>query len=134
MSLKARSDTAFRDLLERFLGHYREHLFNPHWGEQVQATPDNKLMVRMVFQGLDASTARADWSDFLAAVEASVGEFEVVEPPQVLAIPARQFWNPDVLETAAPGLVARDPRPGAPRGNWWWRGDGEQAGATWHGY
>ena len=34
------------DLIERFIGFYRERLFNPHWGEQVTFRPDNTLWHR----------------------------------------------------------------------------------------
>jgi FAD/FMN-containing dehydrogenase len=133
LEVRARTDTAFRRLLERFLAHYRKFLFNPHWGEQVQASPDNRLAVRMVFQGLSEQEARAAWRAFLDAVAADAA-LDVVQPARFLSVPARHFWDADYLEKTAPNLVVRDDRPHAPPGNWWWHGDGEQAGATWHGF
>ena len=35
-TIKAESDDAYRGLLREFVSFYREHLFNDHWGEQVQ--------------------------------------------------------------------------------------------------
>ena len=35
MTVKATSDAAFRRLIGRILGFYRDSLFNPHWGEQI---------------------------------------------------------------------------------------------------
>ena len=37
--IKAQSDAAFQKLIARFIGFYHEHLFNPHWGEQVRFRP-----------------------------------------------------------------------------------------------
>jgi len=50
-TVQARSDTAYRELIERFIAFYRERLFDPQWGEQVTFRPDNTLGVAMVFQG-----------------------------------------------------------------------------------
>lgn len=134
MTVQASSDTAFRALLDRFLAHYREYLFNPHWGEQVRATHDNKLVIDMVFQGLSEPQARVAWRELVAFVDADPKSFKATRPLHVIAISAQHFWDADYLEKGIPGVVARDDRPGASPANWWWRGDGEQAAATWHGY
>ena len=134
LDVRARSDAAFRELLERFLAHYRRSLFNPHWGEQVQASPDNRLVVRMVFQGLSESQARAAWQGFLDTVAADPTSFEIVRPAQFLTVPARHFWDAAYLDKIVPGLVMHDDRPHASPGSWWWHGDSEQAGAMWHGF
>ncbi len=134
LDVRAHTNAAFRALLERFLAHYRKALFNPHWGEQVQALPDNRLVVRMVFQGLSEQDARDAWGDFLDFVASDPASFEISRPAQFLSVPARHFWDAAYLEKAAPGLVVHDGRPQAPAGNWWWHGDSEQAGAMWHGF
>src|SRR5215813_5521391 len=51
-TITAGSDAAFRSLIERFVDLYAVALFNPHWGEQVALRRDNRLDIRMVFQGL----------------------------------------------------------------------------------
>ena len=35
-AVHAKSDAAYRALIQRFLAFYRERLLNPHWGEQAQ--------------------------------------------------------------------------------------------------
>ena len=35
-TIKAKSDTAFRDLTARIIGFYHDRLFNRHWGEQIR--------------------------------------------------------------------------------------------------
>jgi FAD/FMN-containing dehydrogenase len=132
-SIKASSDAAFRDLIAAFVAHYAAHLLNPHWGEQVRAQPDNRLEVQMVFQGLDAPTARAAWKDLADFVKADPKAYRAADP-EVLALPARHFWNPAVLGKYAPGVIKLSDRPGARPGDYWWSGDGEQVGAFWHAY
>jgi FAD/FMN-containing dehydrogenase len=65
LALGARTDEAFRRLLARFVDLYATSLCNPHWGEQVRARPDNRLEVRMTFQGLTKDEARAAWTPLI---------------------------------------------------------------------
>ena len=67
LTLHARSDEAYRRLLARFVDLYANSLFNPHWGEQASAGPDNRLSISMVFQGLkpDAGEGRLEAPDRL---------------------------------------------------------------------
>jgi FAD/FMN-containing dehydrogenase len=132
-TVQAKSDAAFRQLIERFLQHYEAHLFNPHWGEQVRATPDNQLIVEMVFQGLDVDAAKAAWSDLAAFVAASPEAFQAPEPA-VIALPARHFWDEAFFTRYAPAAITKDDRPDGRANAFWWAGDGEQAGAFWSGY
>ncbi|MGH1557289.1 FAD-binding protein [Caulobacter segnis] len=76
-TIQATSDQAFRDLIACFVQTYAAHLLNPHWGEQVRATPDNQLVVSMVFQGLDALAARAAWADLVAFVQVHPKDYQV---------------------------------------------------------
>ena len=132
-TVQATSDAAFRQLIERFLRHYEANLLNPHWGEQVRATPDNQLVVQMVFQGLELDAAKAAWSD-LAAFVASQPEAYHAPEPAVVALPARHFWNEAFFTRYAPDAITKDDRPGRRPGAFWWAGDGEQAGAFWSAY
>lgn len=133
-SIQAASDTAFRDLLARFLAQYESNLFNPHWGEQVRATSDNRLSVQMVFQGLTQEAAEAAWRGLTDFVAGRPADYQVVEPFQAVAVPARHFWDKAFFVKYAPSAISPADQPGARPGDYWWAGDGEQAGAIWHGY
>jgi FAD/FMN-containing dehydrogenase len=133
-AVRAASDTGFQELLRRFLDCYAANLFNPHWGEQARATPDNRLVVEMVFQGLDQETARSAWQGFARFVEAHAAEYTIIQPLLVLALPARHFWDGAFFRAHAPSAISQDDRPGAAEGDFWWKGDGDQAGASWYGY
>ena len=134
LTLRARSNEAFRRLLARFVDLYATNLFNPHWGEQARAGPDNLLEVVMVFQGLsknEVSTAFKPLIDFASANQA---DYEGENSLSVQAAPARYFWNGWVLRLFAPSAVNFDSRSGASWTDFWWRGDGGQVGAFWHAY
>jgi len=128
-TIKAKSDDAFRRLLARFIDEYATNLFNPHWGEQVRASRGNQLTIEMVFQA-----ARAAWQGLSAFVAAHPEDYEIVEPLLVFALPARHFWDQAFLSRYAPGVISSDNRPGARPTDFWWAGDGDQAGTFWHGY
>jgi len=134
LTVRARSDEAFRRLLARFVDLYATNLFNPHWGEQVRATQDNRLVVSMVFQGLTTSQARAVWQPLLDFAEAAKADYVVQEPLNVIAAPARMFWDADMLRRFAPGVITPDARPDARPKAFWWTGDGEQVGVFWSAY
>jgi FAD/FMN-containing dehydrogenase len=133
-TIRARSDAAFRRLLARFVDLYATRLLNPHWGEQVGAAPDNHLEVKMLFQGLTEDEARAAWKPLIEFASANKADYEGQDSVQVVALPARWFWNPAVYRLAAPSAIALDPRPGAPPTDFLWAGNIGEAGAFWHAY
>ena len=134
LTLHARSDEAYRRLLARFVDHYATRLFNPHWGEQVRAGPDNRLVVSMVFQGLTQAEAQAAWRPLVDFAQAAPADYEVQAPLSATAAPARMFWNADMLQRFAPGAIVPDRRAGAAPQAYWWTGDGEQVGVFWSAY
>lgn len=127
VTVVSKSDAAYRRLLARFVDFYRENLFNPHWGETVHFAPKNRFRVSMDFQGLDRDRAEAVWKPFIDFVNASPGDYRVTSPMQVVALPARDIWNPEVLRKI-PGAVVADSRPDAPMDNIVWTGDADQSG------
>jgi len=134
LSLHARSDQAYRRLLERFVELYATRLFNPHWGEQVSARPNNRLEVSMVFQGLTRDEARAAWKPLIDFADTNAADYEGQNSLIVAAVPARFFWNAGLYRLLAPSAVHFDGRPGASPADFWWAGNSDEAGAFWHAY
>ncbi len=126
--IKAHSDPAFNRLIARFIDCYREHLFNPHWGEQVSVWPDNTFEISMVSQGLDEAQVTEAWRTFVDWVKEFPGDFTWESAFYSGADSARGWW--DVAEN--PSLI-RDMREGVPGGRGWWQGDQQQVGAFLHG-
>ena len=131
MTIQATSDQAYRRLIGLTLGHFRDRLMNPHWGEQLVFTRGNGLRIAMLFQGLGEDEARAAWQPFIDALRAASVDFRLVAPPSILALPARRLWDPGFLRQL-PGVVVGDQRPGAPPGNIIWSGDEGQVGQVVH--
>jgi FAD/FMN-containing dehydrogenase len=133
-AIQASSEAAFRRLIGQFVTFYADALFNRHWGESVTFRPDNIMELHMVFQGLNQRQAEAVWRPFLSFVAASPHDFTLAPAPRMLAIPARKFWDPTLLNAAAPGLLVTDNRPGASADNVFYAGDQHEAGQFISGY
>ena len=132
--LQAKSDNAFRLLLDRFVALYAEKLCNPHWGEQASARPGNRLGISMMFQGLSKSEAQSAWQELIDFVAAHPAEYQADAAMLVAALPARRLWNGAFLRDHVPSAIAWDTRPGVSPGQWWWASNGAEAAAFWHGY
>lgn len=133
-TIKAHSEAAFRELIAQAIGFYREHLFNPHWGEQVRFEPNNVLDIGMVFQGLSQQQAEDAWQPFLEWVADRPQDFAFERPVQVVALPAQRLWDTDFLKANAPELIVADDHPGVPESSFFWAGDQGQAGWFLHGF
>jgi hypothetical protein len=131
-TLHTRSDEAYRRLLAHFIGLYATGLFNPKWGEQVRARPDNRFEVSMMFQGLTQEDARAAWQPLIDFVNANAADYEGQDSFTALAFPARSYWDAEFFRRLAPSAVTFDGRAGASPTDFCWRGDSGQAGAFWH--
>jgi FAD/FMN-containing dehydrogenase len=131
-TIRASSDAAFRRLIGRIVDFYSTALFNPRWGEQIVVRPGNVLMIAMVFHGLDQAQADAAWRPFFDWLAASPQDF-TRDGPQILAAPARRFWDPAFLRSL-PRLVLPDDRPGASDANLFWASNREEAGQVLHAY
>jgi len=129
--IKASSDEAFRRLIVRFIAHYGQSLFNPHWGESVEIGRDKTLRLSMVCQGLDTDQAKATWRPFLDWVAAAPSDFTLADGVYIGTSPARDWWKSQVEGNDS---MIQDDRAGAPAAHAWWRGDSEQVSAYLHGY
>jgi FAD/FMN-containing dehydrogenase len=87
----------------------------------------------MVFQGLTQDEARQTWRPLLEFAKAHPDDYEGQDTFIVLALPARAFWNADVLKLA-PGVIVADARPDAAPGDYWWSGNSDEVGVFWHAY
>ena len=133
-TIQAKSDTAFRDLLHEFIDFYRDHLFNPHWGETVSCRGTNELAITMVFQGLAKSEVEALWNPFFDQIKKSPDKYTIAFDPIILALPAQKFWDAAFLKKYLPQAVSLDSRQGAPEKHYWWENDTAEIGRYWHGY
>ena len=127
-TIHAFSDAAFRRLIGQFIDFYADNLCNPHWGEIVNLRLGNRLEIRMVFQGLDRQQAETVWQPFFHWVNGSPQDFTYQLTPRIVAVPARNLWDPVFLKKHFPSAVLSDDRPGAPSDNIFWTGNLAEAG------
>jgi FAD/FMN-containing dehydrogenase len=131
-TITAASDVAYRALVERVISFYRTSLMNPYWGEQISFEAGRQISIHMVFQGVDRIQAEQTWAPLFDWVTARPTDYTLANPV-VLAIPAKDFWNPAVLKLI-PGVITTDDRPGAPKGNFFWANNADEVGEVLHAY
>jgi FAD/FMN-containing dehydrogenase len=126
--IKAASPEAYRRLVGRFVDHYAEALFDPHWGEALNLYKD-EIEISMVCQGLDTAQAKAVWASFFDWVRASPADFRFTDEPYVGTGRAQEWWD----VTNNPAMI-KDDRPGGNAAHAFWRGDQDQVSLFLHGY
>lgn len=124
--VKAASDSAYRKLLRKFIGFYRENLFNQHWGEEVHVRPDNSLAISMVSWNLDTESSNKAWQTFLEWLGGARGEYTVHGGPVIGAVRARGWWDVDFWRALHASNYVPDSRSGAAPFSFWWKGDSGQ--------
>lgn len=131
-SIRARSDAAYRALIERFAEFYPAALDSWHWGESVAFGPDNELGFRLTFLDMPESEGRGVVERFAGQFRDRPAEYTV--DPKVQFLEFKNLWNPDFWDQEDPGFITRDPRPDAPDYQFWWTGNQGELGAFWNGY
>jgi len=131
-SITAKSDAAYRELIEKFVEFYPVALDNWHWGESVAFGPDNEFGFRLTFLDMPEAEGKAIIESFVSQFRARPGEFTVA--PQFQFLEFKNLWNPDYWDSVDPDFVTRDPRPDAPTYQFWWTGNQGELGAFWNGY
>ncbi len=132
-SVKASSDSAFRQLIEKAIEFYREKLFNRHWGEQIVFGHGNLMNVQMLFAGISEKQANLVWRPFLEWLSSSP-DYTIEQPVIIKTVAARSFWDPQFWKKNLPEFVIADDRPGAPDGNIFWVGNLGEAGQILNAY
>lgn len=130
--ISARSDDAYRALVDQMLQFYAGNLYNPQWGEQIGLRPDNTLRLSMLCQGVDQQRAEQTWAPFWAWLRDRPDDYALSDPT-IVVLEGRQFWNPDFLKSL-PGIVLADDRPGADQDRIYWAGNREESGQFLHAY
>jgi FAD/FMN-containing dehydrogenase len=134
MKIRAGSDAAFRRLIDRFVGFYRNNLLNAHWGESAAFGKENTLDVTMAFQGLDQQQAQTVWRPFTDWIAASPGDFTVGGPFAAHGKSAQDYWSAEYVKKNEPNRASFDQRPDAPEDNMWFAEQDTELGAFIHGY
>jgi len=135
LTLRAKSDDAFRKLIARFVDLYASSLCNPHFGEQVRLRPDNQLQVQMVFQGISKADVRGAFKPLIDFVEGNPADYEGSASLDVSSLPETKFfWNGWFYRAFARWAVSFDGRSDAPWTDFSWAGNSQEVGVFWHAY
>lgn len=135
--IRAKSDAAFRELLEAYVRFCASTLSTPVWGEGVILNVDygmasqmntglNVMQVGTTFLDIPTEEARAAWEPFLAPLRARPSDYEV--DVTFSSQPFAHRWKP------TPQEAIFDDRPTAPKGYFWWKGNASEVAAYWGAY
>ncbi len=135
--ITAKSDAAFRDLLESYVRFCASTLSTPTWGEGVILNPDygmasqmdtglNVMQVGTTFLDIPTAQAQEAWEAFLGPLRARPEDYAV--DVSFSEEPFSQRWRPTEREAIF------DDRPGAPKGYFWWKGNASEVAAYWGAY
>jgi hypothetical protein len=128
-TIRAKSDEAFAELIDRFCRFYFEALNTPHWGEQFSLTPHNSLHLSLVCADLSEEQIARLWSPLWAWLAADPSRYEVEHRAGVY--PGRDKWDLQYFEHRFPHSIVVDP---TDRSRFWWAGNTEEVGAFWYTY
>ncbi len=129
--INAKTDPAFRELLERFLAFYRQSLHNENWGEKVTVRGDNSLRLLISFHGMTAKQAEETWRPFLSWIEQQPERFTA--DVHYLEVPGNKMWDASFIEQHLPSATVTDPRPGQAN-QFWWGGNQDEVATYWYAY
>ena len=121
--IKASSPDAYSRLVGRFVDHYAEALFNPHWGEAFNLYKD-EIEISMVCQGLDTAQAKAVWAP--SSTGCAPRPRTSPSSTSLTSEPARRGTGGTCKNNPA---MVLDERPDAEPGRGWWKGDQDQVSA-----
>jgi FAD/FMN-containing dehydrogenase len=132
----AKTDAAFKELLEKYVRFVASTLSTPVYGEGVILNPDygmatsytgmNVMQVGSTFLDITTEQAEADWAPFLSELKSRPNDFDV--NVTFTSEPFSERWRPTDREAIF------DDRPKAPKGYFWWKGNASEVAAYWGGY
>ena len=131
-TIHAKTDTAYKALIEEFIRFYPEHINNENWGETVQFTPDNTLKLALIFIDLPEKEAKRIWQPFMEWLDAHPNDYE--RDIELVSVPFKDYWNIDFWLANYPALIQEDTRAGQPKGQFWWKTNDSAVSAYMYGY
>jgi FAD/FMN-containing dehydrogenase len=134
LKVEAKSEQAYRQLVDHWLEFYASNLHNEHWGECVNLVPTFILDVDLSFQGLVEDEVRSLWRPFIDWVSARPGDYTFTDDFYVRVIPAETRWDIEAFKKRASKAIRMDDRPNAPADNAFWSANISEAGHFIHDF
>lgn len=130
--ITAKTEAADQQLIRHFLVFFRDHLNNQHWGEKINFTPQNHIQFGVVYQGISEEQALQVWKPLQAFVAKHHTLYTM--KIKVMAIPPTKMWDTAFWKKHHADFIKLNRLQGAPKDQYWWGGDSEQASAFWYAY
>ncbi len=131
-TIEAKSNGAYRTLLQRFVPFINKNLSNEHWGENLSFGPDNKIKIFLLSQGFTKADVYKAWAPMQAFVDQAPKLYNM--HLNVFEIPPRQMWNYNFYAKHYPKLVTQNTGPDARPGEFWWTTNSGEVSTYWYTY
>lgn len=128
----AKSDDAFKELIEKFLHFYHDNLNNEYWGEQIKINGNNTLEFSLAFLGLNKKEAEKVWLPFNAWLEENNTKF--VTKLKFIVIPGRKMWDYKYIQKNYASVIKTDQRLGEADEMFWWTDNTGEISAFWYAF
>ena len=131
-TFKAKSESAWNELVQLVVKFWGDTLMTEHWGEKITFKTSREIDILLLFSGFDGAEATRMWAPLLEAIQGRPSEFEVSF--RVRDLPFRKAWNLEYFEKFDASMVSTDDRGGDSTGQFWWAGDSGQVSQYIAGY
>lgn len=122
--ITAKTDDDYKKLIEKMLIFYRDNLNNEHWGEQLYFNSDRTIAINMKSNGLSKQETEKAWLSLKTWVNQFPKRYTM--KLDVVSIPARKMWDYRFYEENYPNSIVRNPQKGAPKEEFWWKGNSSE--------
>lgn len=130
-SIVAKTDDAYKQLLDEFVRFYPKNLNNEHWGEQITFTDKNTVEIAMVFQDLSKDEVIKVWEPIQKFTQKYPNLFQF--KMDISLTPPWQKWDYKYLESERPDAIKKNTLPGA-KNEFWWASNSSEVSAFWYTY
>ena len=130
--IKASSDRAYQELIDEFVAFYLKALDNPHWGESVHFDSNNVMSFNLVSLNKTAQETKAAMEIFLSKLRQRPEDFTI--DLKFMVTDFKNMWNYEYWDKEHPDFIVHDLRPDAPKGQFWWHGNGGEVSTYWTAY
>jgi len=131
-TIAAKTDEAYKVLIEKFIHFYRRDLNNEHWGEQIAFNPSNKIDLFLVYQELTPNQAKKTWDSFSQWVKKNPNLFTL--DITLWSIPPRKLWDMAYWQKNHPEMVTQNRGENAVPGQYWWTPNSKEVFNYWYTY
>lgn len=131
-TISAKDDDAYKALISKFIGFYRDKLNNQNWGEQIKFNDKNEIGIFMMYQGISKDDALHTFDTMQDWVNDNQDKYTMKMAAHSIA--NNKLWNLQYMQKNYPQLVTLNKAKGAGKDEFWWTPNSGEVSAYWFTY